>query len=353
MSVDFRVVETRSVTSRAELRDALTGAGAVRLAGRGTTQDRVPPPASRDVVLVELAKLDRLLRLEPGDLTCSVEPGMTREALDAELAACGTCLPCEPDGTTIGGSFARGARAPLGPAGHSPRTLLLGFEGVRADGTAFKAGAKVVKSVAGFDLPKLFVGSRGRLFCVTALHLKLRPLPPHSEWFAERSLDRDGAVDRFWTLRRLRTPPAALVLRRDDDGAYEVLGRFEGRAGVVEQQLRASGLTPSEPRAGWRIDARPGGELLTGYCKPRNLPTLLSALPESAPMTFTGGCQFDVALTPAESDTLWSTLSSGETTAETERGAPERRGRATTPDPASEELTASLRTALDPEGRLQ
>ena len=69
MTIDFDVLETRSVTTRAELNEALQDGGidAIRLAGQGSSQNRVPAPA-RPVAVVQLAKLNRLLRLEPGDL---------------------------------------------------------------------------------------------------------------------------------------------------------------------------------------------------------------------------------------------------------------------------------------------
>ncbi|MHC4897312.1 MAG: hypothetical protein ACYTGW_09420, partial [Planctomycetota bacterium] len=76
----------------------------------------------------------------------------------------------------------------------------------------FKAGARVVKSVAGFDLQKLFVGSQGRLFAVTRLHLKLRPAPRHQVNFVQGDLTHGDAVAVFQRLRLLPTPPHCLVV---------------------------------------------------------------------------------------------------------------------------------------------
>ncbi|MHC4899502.1 MAG: FAD-binding oxidoreductase, partial [Planctomycetota bacterium] len=172
MRLDFETSGTLQVRSDAELRDALVSGGAVRLAGSGSQQLLVPAPATK-VRVISLQSMDRILRLESDDLTCTVEAGVRREALDAALQKRRLQLPCAGGGT-IGGLFAADVHGPLGPGMHSPRSLLLGFEGMLAEGLAFKAGARVVKSVAGFDLQKLFVGSQGRLFAVTRLHLKLR-----------------------------------------------------------------------------------------------------------------------------------------------------------------------------------
>ena len=174
---DFEVSSTVQVGNDAELREALAGGGPVRLAGTGSQQQLVPAPAAK-VRMVGVGSMNRILRLEVDDLTCTVEAGVRRDALDAALAENRLQLPCAGGGS-VGGLFAADPHGPLGPGMHSPRSLLLGFEGMLAEGLSFKAGARVVKSVAGFDLQKLFVGSQGRLFAVTRLHLKLRPAPRH------------------------------------------------------------------------------------------------------------------------------------------------------------------------------
>ena len=236
-AVDFAVLGRESVSSRDELATLLrdTRAQAVRLCGSGSSFDRLPPPR-QPVCLVSLAALNRIERLDAADLTCSVEPGVTRAQLDAELARHKVALPCPGDGT-IGGLLARGEHQPLAPGASSARNIVLGLEGVLTDGTKFKTGARVVKSVAGFDVHRAFVGSRGRLFAATLLHLKLRPAPAARLVFAQRLDASEPAFAQFRMLRLLPATPNELFLQRERTGAFVVTGVIEGaREHVIAQQ---------------------------------------------------------------------------------------------------------------------
>ncbi|MHC4516519.1 MAG: FAD-binding protein [Planctomycetota bacterium] len=121
MRLDFETSGTLQGRSDAELRDALVSGGAVRLAGSGSQQLLVPAPATK-VRVISLQSMDRILRLESDDLTCTVEAGVRREALDAALQKRRLQLPCAGGGT-IGGLFAADVHGPLGPGMHSPRSL--------------------------------------------------------------------------------------------------------------------------------------------------------------------------------------------------------------------------------------
>ena len=154
----------------------------VRIAGQGSRESGVPNPGSQTnanslVATHQLSTLGmhEIHRLEPGDLTCSVGPGLPVHALIEALEAEKLALPCETGDAsgTVGGLFAADPWANFSTSRRAPRSLLLGIEAVLPEGKAFKAGASVVKSVAGFDLAKLFVGSRGTLFAATTLHLRL------------------------------------------------------------------------------------------------------------------------------------------------------------------------------------
>ena len=349
--IDFELAETRAVTSQGELVEALTGRNAVRLAGQGSTQHRIPPPTDR-VALVETKSMNRVTRLDAADLTCSVEPGVTLEQLSAELAEHRLCLPVVDSGTTLGGIFARGARTALAPGGHDARSLVLGFEGVLAEGSAFKAGARVVKSVAGFDLPKLFVGSRGRLFAVSLLHLKLRPMPERAAWFHEPADDATRAITRFRELRA-HTPPLACLVMRRESGAWTISGSIAGRGSVVARQLEEVRAREATPPA-WRVEPAAGQELVSGGVAPRALERFVEALSPTADVVVTGGMQFDVAGDPSDSDSLLEALSTVKgTCGAITRGSPERRRRTTPAHPAVTELEQALRGSLDPRGVLQ
>ena len=117
---------------------------------------------------------------EAGDLTCTVEAATPLAELQHHLAASGQMLALDPpdDGSlTVGEVF---DRALFGPRAHRygrPRDLVLGVRARLAGGQVIHGGGKVVKNVAGYDLPKLFTGAHGRLGELLELTLRLHPLP--------------------------------------------------------------------------------------------------------------------------------------------------------------------------------
>lgn len=350
--LDYPVSGSIDVTSREDLIDALrTHHGEpVRLLGSGSAQDRVPAPTNTPRLL-RLASMDGIARLEPDDLTCSVEPGLPRATLDATLAEHGLWLPCAGTGT-LGGMFAGDLHAPMAPGAFSPRSLLLGIEGVLAEGLPFKAGARVVKSVAGFDLQKLFVGSLGRLFAVTMLHLKLRPRPRALVAFATSGMEQREALARFSAARRLASPPLELWLERSTAG-YAVRGALAGDAQHVESELRALEFEEAADAGTRSLAAVAPDETVAGLVRPSRLAQLLSVSPDGAPVLVSGTGQFEIGTTSEQSDALLARCPEIPATAVVHRGAPERRGQSTAIDVPSATLSSGLREALDPAGMLQ
>lgn len=193
----------------------------------------------------------------PGDLTVSVRAGTTLEALQQELARAHQFLPLEapnPSRATIGGILAVGEPGLRRRPGARPRDLLLGFEAVLADGTRVKAGGRVVKNVAGYELMKLFVGSSGTLAVITRVFLRLRALPEETVTVA-RGFRRPLEAERAWSaLRELPHPPemAALVNPSAADAfgleGWTLLARFEGLSEEVRGAVsRAGGERVSSP----------------------------------------------------------------------------------------------------------
>jgi glycolate oxidase FAD binding subunit len=266
--LDYAVQRALGVSTASELVEVLASARArgeaVRLLGSGTGQRWLPPPQRAPVIALSLAGLKGIERVEADDLTCTVRPGTTRSELDAALDERGVWLPCR-GGTTLGGMFAAGWHAPAAPMAASPRSSLLGLEGVLADGTVFKCGARVVKSVAGFDLQKLFVGSRGRLWAATALHLKLRPRPRARLTFATAPQEPAPALAQFDELRLSAWPPVELWLVREANGGCSLQGELAGdphqlerlcathalRARAMNDPLHAELWAPGEARPCW------------------------------------------------------------------------------------------------------
>lgn len=149
----------------------------------GRTFAALGNPPARPGIALDLTRLNRLLDLQPADLTVSVEAGMTLAQLDAALAPDGKHVPLGaplPQQATVGGTLAAGVSGPLRAAYGLPRDWLIGVSMVGADGTPTKAGGKVVKNVTGYDLNRLYAGSLGTLGVITAATFKLAPAP--AEW---------------------------------------------------------------------------------------------------------------------------------------------------------------------------
>src|SRR5262249_37480525 len=150
-----------SPTSVDQLGTVLALATEARLAvaprGGGNALELGNPPARLDVVL-DLAGLDRVIEYNPDDLTITVQAGITAGALAARLAAHRQWLALDPPGAaarTVGGIAAANASGPLRARYGTMRDLLLGVGFVQADGVLTWGGAKGVKSVSGFGVPKL------------------------------------------------------------------------------------------------------------------------------------------------------------------------------------------------------
>jgi len=141
-----------------------------------------------------------LLEHEPGDLTATAQTGITLAALQAALRARGQWLSLDPaDATraTLGGVLAANASGPRRHLYGTARDVLIGVTVVTADGAVVHGGGKVVKNVAGYDLPKLFIGSFGTLGVIVEATVKLRPLPDEERLVAvrfERLEDAGAAV---------------------------------------------------------------------------------------------------------------------------------------------------------------
>jgi glycolate oxidase FAD binding subunit len=163
--------------------------------GSGAALEQGAPPRRVDLV-VDLRRLDAVIEHNPDDLTISVQAGLTAGALAARLAPHRQALPLDPpgwSGRTLGGIAATHASGPLRVRYGTMRDLLLGVRFVQADGVLTWGGARVVKSVTGYDVPKLMVGSLGTLGVLVELTLRLHPVPN---------------VERTW-LAMLRSPAQA------------------------------------------------------------------------------------------------------------------------------------------------
>jgi len=185
-------------------------------AGRHMSLGNVP---TRYDIALRATVLDRVLEYEPADLTVTVEAGITLGKLQATLAEHGQFLPIDaPPDATVGGVLAANVSGPSRHAYGLPRDWLIGIRVAHADGSVSKGGGRVVKNVAGYDMPKLYVGSLGTLGVIVEATFKVAPLP----------------VDQRTLLIRCSTESAAeLSFAADDRGlalrAVALLDRADGR----------------------------------------------------------------------------------------------------------------------------
>lgn len=130
-------------------------------------------------VIVSTERINRLIEHADGDLTVTVEAGIKFAELEAILPKTNQFLaldPTAPTSATIGGIIATSDTNSLRQRYGSVRDQLLGITFVRADGQLAKAGGRVVKNVAGYDLMKLFTGSYGTLSIITQATFRLYPV---------------------------------------------------------------------------------------------------------------------------------------------------------------------------------
>ncbi len=176
-----------SIEQISEIMKAASRAGAsVVPRGSGTKMGIGNKPISADIVL-STRKLDRVIAHESSDLVATTECGIALSDLQSYLGGKNQFLPVDPPhvrgGATVGGILATNDSGPLRFRYGTSRELLIGMKVVRADGSIFKGGSKVVKNVAGYDMPKLFVGSLGTLGIITEATFRLYPVPESSKTY--------------------------------------------------------------------------------------------------------------------------------------------------------------------------
>jgi glycolate oxidase FAD binding subunit len=186
-----------------------------------------------DVVL-STHGLARVLEHEPGDLTAIVEGGIRLSALQARLEPHGQMLALDPPGDpTIGACLAADLSGPRRHRYGAARDLVIGVTVVLADGTIASSGGRVVKNVAGYDLGKLFCGSRGRLGLIARVAVRLHPRP-HAQATVVAETDDPHAL--WKELRLSQLDPSAIDFL--PPGRFALL--FEGAEAAVEAQVAAA-----------------------------------------------------------------------------------------------------------------
>jgi len=229
------------------LRAAAAERAPVRFRGGGTKLGWGSPGFDPELEL-STERLDAVLEHNAADLTAVVQAGVALARAQATFAEAGQMLALDPplgdgEAATIGGVVAAGDSGPLRHRFGGPRDLLLGITVALSDGTVARSGGKVIKNVAGYDLPKLFSGSFGTLGLVVQVAARLHPLP------GERLTALGDAQDPE-ALQRAVLSLARAPLELD---ALDVRWR-RGRGRIL---ARCSGAAPEDR-------ARRAGELMAG-----------------------------------------------------------------------------------------
>lgn len=228
------------------LRAARDNGEAVSFLGGGTETGYGNPPA-RVGVLVKTERLKRIVEYAPSDMVITAEAGLTLAALQRSLSAQKQRLALDAplaERATIGGLIATDGYGPRRARYGRLRDLVVGMTILRADGERVRGGGKVVKNVAGFDLPKLMIGSLGTLGMIATATFRLHPMPEVSRWTSIGPLTAAELHAIVVAVRERRLEPAAYVAERARD-THTLYVLFEGfESGVAEQQEAFFSLVP-------------------------------------------------------------------------------------------------------------
>ncbi len=227
------------------LRDAAERGARVRVSGAGTRRwGACGEPADLEL---RTRGLRRVVEHNAGDFTVIAEAGLHVADLQATLAAAGQRLALDqPGGGTLGGLVASGDSGPLRHRYGAPRDLVIGVRVALVDGTTARAGGRVIKNVAGYDLGKLFAASFGTLGLICELTLRLHPRAPATATAVGRGGDPRALAVAASALAHLPMEADALdVAWAGREGA--ILARFSGetaggQARRVLGVLRDAGL---------------------------------------------------------------------------------------------------------------
>lgn len=148
-------------------------------AGAGTWLNMGNPPV-RAHLIISTTHMNRVREYEPADLTATIEAGCPLYTFNQLAAQHRQWIPLDPFGdesSTLGAIVATASSGPMRCGFGTPRDWVIGMQVVHAYGLTTRAGGKVVKNVAGYDLCKLYTGSYGTLGVITEISFKLRALP--------------------------------------------------------------------------------------------------------------------------------------------------------------------------------
>lgn len=273
----FVAAPASTVEASAVFRAAARHDLAIVVRGAGTKQDWGAPPARVDLVL-DTTRMSGIVEHAAGDLIAVVRAGTPLQQMhhlgDQQLA-----LDAPMPGATVGGTVAANTSGPRRMAYGTVRDLIIGVTFVRADGAIAKAGGKVVKNVAGYDLAKLMTGSYGTLGLITECAFRLHPRPPATAAVAASCGSPSEVGSALRAVLAARIVPTAIEVEAPASGGFAVSVQVCGaavdhRAAVVCERIGGRVVGPSD----WAYPWRPGGIGLKLTLPLSRVPVVLQAV---------------------------------------------------------------------------
>lgn len=207
--------------------------------GGGTKLGWGTPPTGLDLLL-SLGRLDQVLEHAWGDMTATAQAGCPVERLQATLAQHGQRLaldPLWPAHATVGGILATNDSGALRVRYGALRDLIIGITVALPDGTLARSGGKVVKNVAGYDLPKLMTGALGTLGVIVEATFRLHPLPAATQTVRIGCPSLLAANRLVLQVLDSTLVPTGVALVAGTAATPYVDLRFEGIPAAIEAQL--------------------------------------------------------------------------------------------------------------------
>lgn len=229
-----------------EFCNSVASSSAIAIHGGGTKNSLRSTSEAENRVTIDLTSHSGIVTYDPSEFLITAKSGTRISALASALLENGQYMPFDPvlasAGATLGGTIASGVSGPDRMLYGSLRDFVMEVELIDGLGQLVRGGGKVVKNSAGFDLPKLMVGSYGRLGVVTEATLKVFPKPPA---FVTQRFQFSSTTATLAAMQKLQTnplpisaieiePPALLVVR--------YAGRAEALATVATRAEQLLGL---------------------------------------------------------------------------------------------------------------
>lgn len=236
--------------------------------GGGTKMHQGDAPRDLDLI-ISTARMNEIVEYVPGDQIVRVQAGMKLSDLQEILAEENQMIAIDPaeEDTTIGGLIATNSSGPRRHSFGTVRDLIIGIKVVLANGTVAKAGGKVVKNVAGYDLSKLFTGSMGTLGLILEANFRLHPIKEASKTVVAEI--EGGPQEVYEAVRgaaRTQAEPTAIELRYNEDEKLVAIllesieGGIQAKVDTVSHVLESYGEV-REPEDGDRLgDTNPDFE---------------------------------------------------------------------------------------------